>query len=161
MNPEVILVDYKNPAHAKDLVRLLDGYATDPMGGGQALADGVKSNLANALASVPQAFSLMCYVEAQAAGLANCFWGFSTFKCKPLVNIHDVYVDPAFRGMRLSVMLLEEVKKMALARGCCKLTLEVLDGNTPARRAYEKFGFAGYELDPRLGQALFLEMPLA
>ena len=38
--------------------------------------------------------------------------------------------------------------------GCCKLTLEVLDGNAPAKAAYEKFGFASYELDPAVGGAL-------
>ena len=35
-----------------------------------------------------------------------------------------------------------------------KLTLEVLDGNAPAKAAYEKFGFASYELDPAVGGAL-------
>ena len=161
MNPEIVVVDYKNPNHANDLVRLLDGYAADPMGGGQALPVEVKANLADSLASIPHAFSLLCYVGDKAAGLTNCFWGFSTFKNKPLINIHDVYVDPAFRGMRLSVLLLEKVKQLASTKGCCKLTLEVLEGNRPARKAYEKFGFAGYELDPKLGQALFLEMPLS
>lgn len=160
MKPTILLADYHNPSHAHDLITLLNGYAADPMGGGTELAPKVRENLAGALASLPNAFSLLCYVDGKPAGLANCFWGFSTFKCQPLVNIHDVYVDASFRGQRLSTLLLDEVRSRALAKGCCKMTLEVLAGNQLARSAYEKFGFAGYELDPELGQALFLEMPL-
>ena len=38
-----------------------------------------------------------------------------------------------------------------------KLTLEVLQGNESARRLYERVGFAGYQLDPAVGQAQFLQ----
>jgi hypothetical protein len=40
------------------------------------------------------------------------------------------------------------------------VTLEVLEGNQIAKNAYIKFGFAGYELDPKMGKALFWEKPL-
>ena len=36
-------------------------------------------------------------------------------------------------------------------------TLEVLDGNRPAMRLYERCGFAPYQLDPAMGQARFLQ----
>ena len=36
--------------------------------------------------------------------------------------------------------------------GCCKLTLEVLEGNKLAQAAYIANGFAGYQLDPEMGQ---------
>jgi ribosomal protein S18 acetylase RimI-like enzyme len=36
--------------------------------------------------------------------------------------------------------LLAAAEAQALAEGCCKLTLEVLEDN-PARRLYERFGF--------------------
>ena len=45
----------------------------------------------------------------------------------------------------------------ARERGCCKLTLEVLSGNTRALRSYDRFGFAPYVLDPREGQALLMQ----
>jgi hypothetical protein len=41
--------------------------------------------------------------------------------------------------------------------GCCKLTLEVLSGNTTAQTSYQRFGFAQYQLDPAAGQALFMQ----
>jgi len=37
MNITVIQADYFNPQHKKDILHLLDAYATDPMGGGKAL----------------------------------------------------------------------------------------------------------------------------
>jgi ribosomal protein S18 acetylase RimI-like enzyme len=53
--------------------------------------------------------------------------------------------------------LLKAAEDHARARGCCKLTLEVLSGNTPAMASYKRFGFAQYELDPAVGQAQFMQ----
>ena len=160
MHLEILQVDYSNPRHCQDLIELLDEYARDPMGGGQPLSSFVKANLAAALAKRPDALSLLAYVEGRAVGLVNCFEGFSTFACKPLLNIHDVVVLKDYRGRGISRQLLEQVEALGRTRGCCKLTLEVLEGNRVARQAYERYGFKGYELDPAMGQALFLEKPL-
>ena len=51
--------------------------------------------------------------------------------------------------------MLERVEEIALSKGCCKLTLEVLTGNKAAKASYNKFGFVGYELDPNIGRAQF------
>ncbi len=92
-----------------------------------------------------------------AVGLVNCFEGFSTFACKPLVIVHDVVVVPAWRGHRIAQRMLHVVEAMARERGACKLTLEVLSGNHSALRAYEREGFAAYTLDPKMGHAQFLQ----
>lgn len=47
-----------------------------------------------------------------------------------------------------------------MAGDCCKLTLEVLEGNKLAQQVYRRFGFQGYELDPKMGRALFYEKKL-
>ncbi len=155
MEIEVLVADLSNPQHAADLVSLLNDYAMDPMGGAEPLDTEVKENLANELAKVPRAFSVICYVNGQAAGLINCFEAFSTFKCKPLINIHDVTVSKAYRGLGISHRMLKKVEAIAAERGCCKITLEVLEGNEAAKISYEKFGFSGYELDPTIGKAMF------
>jgi ribosomal protein S18 acetylase RimI-like enzyme len=160
MNIDLVTVDYDDPQQAEDLVYLLDSYAQDSMGGGEPLAQTTKENLAMSLSKVPNAFSVICYVDGQAAGLINCFEAFSTFKCKPLVNIHDVAVLSEFRGLGISQKMLMKVEQIANEKGCCKLTLEVLEGNKVAKNAYVKFGFAGYELDPKMGQAQFWEKEL-
>jgi hypothetical protein len=99
---EVLLADYRNPVHARAVVDLLDSYARDPAGGGTALAPEVLAGLPEALAGRPQAFSVLAYDGAQAVGLVNCIEGFSTFACKPLVNVHDVVVLPSHRGQRIT-----------------------------------------------------------
>lgn len=104
MQTKIEIVDYNNPAHAQDLVFLLNCYAEDPMGGNEPLNDFTKENLASTLANVPHAFSLILYADNQPAGLANCILGFSTFACKPLVNIHDLAVHADFRGQGFGKM---------------------------------------------------------
>ena len=160
MNFNVIVADYANKQHAKDIVLLLNRYASDPAGGGKELNNYTKENLVKELAKLPFAFSLLCYVEDVPAGLVNCFTLFSTFKCQPLINIHDLVVDRHYRRQGISQLLLSEVEKIAREKGACKITLEVLEKNDAAKNSYAKFGFVGYELDPQYGKAIFLEKTL-
>lgn len=160
MKIEVIKADYANPKHAKEIPELLDSYASDPMGGGSPLDPGVKENLIAELSKIPHAFSVIAYVDGSPAGLANCFEAFSTFACKPIINIHDVVVLTTYRGIGISQALLKKVEAVAESKGCCKITLEVLSNNEVAKGAYRKFGFSGYELDPKAGTALFWQKKL-
>ena len=152
--------DYNNPADAAALVDLLDVYARDPMGGGKALRETTRANLAAELAARPYAVSFLAFDDGEPAGVLNAFEGFSTFACRPLLNIHDIAVHPEHRGKGLGRLLLDAAEAEARRRGCCKLTLEVLSGNTRARDVYKAAGYEAYELDPEKGQALFLEKPL-
>lgn len=149
--------DYANPAHAAALVMLLDAYASDPAGGGAGLSDFAKANLVPGLAARPQAYSVLAFDGAQPVGLVNCIEGFSTFACKPLVNVHDVAVLASHRGRGIAEQMLAEAEVIARERGAVKLTLEVLSGNRSAIRLYERIGFAGYQLDPSMGSAQFLQ----
>lgn len=160
MTIEIRLADYQNARDKELVVELLNGYAKDPMGGGEELAEYTKQNLAECLAKIPHAFSVLAFYQGQPAGLINCFEGFSTFKCKPIINIHDATVLPDFRGKGLSLKMMDKVEEIARERGACKITLEVLEGNKVAQGSYLKFGFSGYELDPKMGQAMFWEKPL-
>ena len=157
---EVIKSDYTDNKHAKDIVKLMNAYAADKMGGGHVLSQKVQENLVAELAKRSYAFSVLAYVGDDAVGLINCFEAFSTFACEPLVNIHDIIVLDGYRGMGINQKMLAKVEHIAKSRGCCKLTLEVLEGNELARASYEKFGFYGYELDPSMGKALFWQKSL-
>lgn len=149
--------DYLNPVHAGALVQLLDAYAQDPAGGGESLSDFAKDNLVAALVARPQVFSVLAFDGDEAIGLINCIEGFSTFACLPLVNVHDVVVLASHRGRRVGEQMLALVEQIARERGACKLTLEVLQGNRSAIMLYERVGFAGYQLDPAMGQAQFFQ----
>lgn len=149
--------DYNNPVHAGALVQLLDAYAQDPAGGGSPLSDFAKANLVTELAKRPQAFSVLAFDADTPVGLVNCLEGFSTFACKPLVNVHDIVVLSSYRGQRVGQQMLALAEQIARQRGACKLTLEVLSGNISAITLYQRIGFAAYQLDPAMGSAQFLQ----
>jgi len=153
---EVVRVRYDDPAHAAALVQLMDTYARDPAGGGKALSDFARENLVSALAARPFIFSVLAFDDAMPVGLINAIEGFSTFACRPLVNVHDVVVAPSHRGRGIAPQMFDQVEVLARERGACKLTLEVLQGNTSARSVYERLGFTDYQLDPAMGHAQFL-----
>ena len=153
----ILQANYSDTLHAKAIVQLLDAYAQDPAGGGTPLSDFAKANLINELGKRPQAFTVLAFDGDKPVGLVNCIEGFSTFACKPLVNVHDVVVLTSHRGQRVGEQMLALAEKIAMLRGACKLTLEVLSGNRSAIKLYERIGFAGYQLDPALGSALFLQ----
>ena len=149
--------DYADPGHAAALIALLDAYAQDVAGGGAPLAESVKTRLIGEMAARTQIFSVLAFDGERPVGLVNCIEGFSTFACRPLVNIHDVVVLASHRGQRIGEHMLALCETIARERGACKLTLEVLQGNAGAQRLYARAGFAGYQLDPAMGHAQFLQ----
>ncbi len=151
----ILRADLGKPEHAVALIRLMDEYASGPTGGGKALTDNTRAHLASALHTRPGAHTLLAEHNGEFVGLLNAFEGFSTFACKPLLNIHDVIVTEALRGQGIGKQLMAAAEQLARDLGCCKLTLEVLEGNTKAQAAYTSLGYAGYELDPAMGKAMF------
>jgi GNAT superfamily N-acetyltransferase len=154
------LVEPDNPEHACSIVRLLDEYAGSPEGGGAGLSEFTKVNLPRELAKRAGTQVILAFIDGEAAGMIIAFEGFSTFQCRPLLNIHDVIVSSRYRGQGLSKWLLAKAEEVASDRGCCKLTLEVLEGNPIARTAYRTCGFESYQLDPEMGVAQFWEKKL-
>lgn len=156
----IVKVNYRHPKQGADLLELMQQYAKDPMGGGRPLEDRVINQLLPTLASTPTAMSLLAYQGEQAVGLANCFLAFSTFNCAPILNIHDLMVHQDYRRQGIAQQLLSTIAHHAKALDCCKMTLEVLSGNTGARDAYVKAGFAPYQLRAYSGTAEFWQKPL-
>jgi GNAT superfamily N-acetyltransferase len=136
--------DLTDPGDAQGVVEVLDSYATDPVGGGQPLRSDVRERLIPALREQPNSLVLLAFDDEQASGIAVWVFGFSTFQARPLLNIHDWAGGPGHRGKGVGRALLLEAEKQALGRGCCKLTLEVQEGNLTARSLYDRFGFADF-----------------
>ena len=157
----IVQADYADPAHGAAIVELLDIYARDPMGGGESLPEEVKAALVPGLAATPGAFSLLAFAGSETVGLVNCFRAYSTFAARPLVNIHDIVVRPERRGTGIARALFAAVEAIAITQGACKVTLEVLSGNAPARALYESMGYGDYVLDPHMGNALFWQKRFA
>ena len=136
-------------ADAHAIVRLLDAYATDPRGGGQALPQTVRERLVAGLRRTPTARIWLAFDGADAIGVCVGFIGYSTFQALPLLNIHDLAVLPSRRGRGTGRALLAAAESLAMQEGCCKLTLEVQDDNATARGLYDSFGFS----DVRFGDS--------
>jgi ribosomal protein S18 acetylase RimI-like enzyme len=156
----VFEADLSQPEHGAACLALLDAYAREDTGGGQPLSAFVRANLVDELSKRDTVHVILGYADGAPAGLMICIEGFSSFACKPLINIHDVIVLPEYRGRGLFRRMLQELEKVAARLGCCKLTLEVLEGNQAALAAYRAAGFDGYQLDPAMGKALFWQKKL-
>ena len=152
--PQVRPVDFADPADMRCYLDLLDAYARDPMGAGQPLDDAVKSRLALDLPIHPTVLGLLAEQQGQAVGFATCFTGYSTFRARPLLNIHDIAVLPTWRGRGVADALLAGIEAHARELGCCRITLEVRDDNPRARALYARSGFVPAQCN------LFMEKPL-
>ncbi|MEN1680971.1 MAG: GNAT family N-acetyltransferase [Planctomycetota bacterium] len=131
---------------AEAVARLLASYAADPQAGwGVAIAEEAERRLPESLDAVPGRVVLLAEDDGRAVGLAICFPGFSTFAARPLLNLHDLVVDPDCRGQGVGGKLLEAVDDEARRGGCVAVTLEVLGANHGAQRLYRRHGFVGGE----------------
>lgn len=135
-------VDFADRADATAYLALLDAYARDPMGDARPLDPAVAARLTADLARLPGAHGLLAEHGAQAIGVATCFIGYSTFRARPLLNIHDIAVLPAWRRRGVAGRLLDAIEQLARDLGCCRITLEVREDNPRAARLYRRSGFA-------------------
>lgn len=178
---EIQPIDLGQPEQVEGLKSLLREYALSAEGGASALQEEALDRLPGLLVGQAHYMGWLawrCSAEpgpdargvsetAQVAhpplprrhciGLLNAFEGVSTFRAQPLLNIHDIAVSASWRGRGVGRALMAAAEVYAKARGCCKLTLEVLEGNSRAIGLYRSAGFDPYELDPAMGRALFFE----
>ncbi len=138
---EILEVNLNNPDHTHALFEITNKYAKDPMGNGKSLPASTRENLISNLKRFEPYIGFLAFADDEASGLANCFFGFSTFKAARLINIHDLAVLPKFRSMGLGQALITRVVKKAREENCCKVTLEVREDNR-ARNLYEREGFS-------------------
>ncbi len=148
-------LDFDDPAERAALCDILDAYAREPAGQGAPLDDYTRRHLADGLAAHPTRLVLLAFVDDAPVGVAVCFFGFSTFAARPLLNLHDFAVLPAHRGGGVGAALLDTLEARARERGCCKVTLEVHDTNTRAQALYRRRGFGPWSPGTR-----FVSKPL-
>lgn len=156
----VVRADYANADHAAAIVHMLRSYAMDPMGGGEDLSAQVQADLVTGLQAAPAASSILAFIGDEAVGLANLMTTFSSFAAKPLINIHDIAVAKNHRGAGIGRKIFDEIHKIAQEIDACKVTLEVLEGNAPAKALYASLGYGDYVLDPEMGKAMFWQKRL-
>jgi GNAT superfamily N-acetyltransferase len=156
----VVEADLERPEDQTAIVRLTSAYAADPMGTGTPLGPAVVERMIPGLRATPSTRVFLAYLGGEAVGLATCFVGFSTFQARPLINIHDLAVLETTRGRGVGRALLDAVERAAREMGCCKVTLEVNEGNRRALGLYHSAGFAQAGADGPTGGALFFAKAL-
>jgi GNAT superfamily N-acetyltransferase len=129
------------PEDAEAVLAMLDAYARDPLGMSAPLPAEVRSVLIDRLREIRHWIGL-ARQGVRPVGIAVCFFGFSTFRAMPLLNLHDFAVIPEARGLGVGKALMEAVLAAAKERGCCRVTLEVRSDNDRAKRLYAAAGFS-------------------
>ncbi|GIW98209.1 MAG: N-acetyltransferase [Pirellulaceae bacterium] len=140
MNFDIRQADLSNAEDQHDILRLLDHYARQPTGQGRPLDAVVRRRLIDGLQRHPGTMILLGQVDRRTVALACCFLGFSTFRARPILNIHDLVVEQGQRGKGLGEQMLRAVIDRAARLGCAAVTLEVR-GDNPAQRLYQRVGF--------------------
>ncbi len=157
---QIIEADYRNDAHRAAIPFLLNEYARDLLGFRKELDKTVLANLVPGLEKFPNARVVLARCHSHYVGMVICLFGFSTFKARPSINIHDFLVVREYRNQGIGKKLLQAVELIAKQAGCCKITLEVQEKNVSARKLYHAYGFKNSFPDPEAGDQMFLTKEL-
>jgi ribosomal protein S18 acetylase RimI-like enzyme len=160
-NVRIIDADLSRVDHQHAIVAMLDAYMRDPMEGGIPMPKPAKRELVPGLRAHPACYVFLAYRDGTPVGFSICFLGFSTFNARPLINIHDIFVDSSVRGKGIGRMLLERIETRARELDCCRLTLEVRADNHVARGLYRKVGFDRAVVGPASIPMEFWRKPLS
>jgi ribosomal protein S18 acetylase RimI-like enzyme len=143
---QLVKVDLNNEEHCFALLSLLSDYMQDEMGIGEAMPVELGPKIINGLKKHPGYLGFLVNVNNEYAGLANCNLVFSTWKAKPIINIHDFTVSSKFRKKGVGQFLMNSIINYAEEHGYCRINLEVRHDNIKAQNLYRKTGFV--ECDP-------------
>ncbi|MGQ1784660.1 MULTISPECIES: GNAT family N-acetyltransferase [unclassified Saccharicrinis] len=142
VNPFVlVIIDIKQKDHQHALLKLMNDYMLDDMGLNSPLPLELGHRIIEGLMSQNNYLGFMLKYQGKYIALANCFVGFSTFKAKQLINIHDFVVAPECRNIGAGNAFLDLISNFGIEHNYCKITLEVRHDNPKAQRLYKKKGF--------------------
>jgi ribosomal protein S18 acetylase RimI-like enzyme len=74
-------------------------------------------------------------------GFVQLYPLFSSTRMKRLWLLNDLYVNPTFRGQKVSVMLIDRAKQLALETNSAGLMLETAKSNAAGNNLYRKTDF--------------------
>lgn len=140
-NIQIIEGDLNIGEHAESFVRLTAAYMADEMGGADTWTNEQKVKVIREMKDQDCALILFAKVDEQYVGICTCFYAYSTFLAKPLLNIHDIFVDDDYRGNGIGKKLVQTVGEFAEKKNCGEITLEVRKDNLNARDLYKGQGY--------------------
>lgn len=143
---KIVEVNLSDSKHCDALVRLMNDYMQDEMGIGESMPEELGPRIIAGLKKHSGYIGFFVQLGDEFAALANCNLNYSTWKAKPLINIHDLIVSPAHRKQGVGLFLLKSIEDYAVQNGYCRINLEVRQDNHKAQGLYKKAGFK--ECDP-------------
>ncbi len=142
-NIQIVEGDLTNSEHAAHFLKLTAAFMSDEMGGGaQPWNEAQKVQIIHDIANDPYALVLFAVVDGAYSGICTSFLSYSTFQAKPMLNIHDIFVEEPSRGIGIGKRLLEKAEEVASLKKCCKITISVRKDNLNGRDMYKSYGFA-------------------
>lgn len=84
--------------------------------------------------------ALLAQADGEVLGLLVFIPLYSSWQGRKAVMIHDLYVRAAARGQGAGKALVAELARLAVARGCGRMEVNVLDWNDRARAFYDALG---------------------
>ncbi len=140
LDTKVIYVE--RDKHYLEFNDLFEEYASD-------LPEEVRSKVVGQLFELPYFHGFICFVNNQPAACAVCYESFSTCRSMKLLNVHDFMVSERYRGKGLGKILLNGIEQYCNANEYLKITLEVNNNNTVAKKLYQSCGFEDYQVEQK------------
>jgi len=78
--------------------------------------------------------------DGEPIGFALFFHNFSTFLGRAGIYLEDLYIKPSMRGKGFGKIMLKQLAKLAVERGCGRLEWSCLDWNQPSINFYLSLG---------------------
>ena len=88
----------------------------------------------------PPFFCELVLVDDEPAGMALCYYSYSTWTGKRSIHLEDLYIAPQYRNRGLAKGLIHRLIEYAKSEDCARLDWSVLYWNRPAIQLYEKIG---------------------
>jgi GNAT superfamily N-acetyltransferase len=93
----------------------------------------------------PRFEALLAEHDGRAVGMLTYLSLYSSWRGRPALLIHDLFVREEARGLGAGKALVASLGDIARQRGCCRIDVNVLDWNDRARTFYAALGFAHNE----------------
>lgn len=84
--------------------------------------------------------TLICTQAGRPIGFALYYFTYSTFACRPILFIEDLFVLPDQRGKSAGKALMSALARVAIRKKCSQMAWNVLYWNTPAMKFYRRLG---------------------
>ena len=84
--------------------------------------------------------TLICTQAGRPIAFALYYFNYSTFACRPILFIEDLFVLPDERGQGTGQALMSALARVAIRKGCSQMAWNVLNWNTPAIKFYRRLG---------------------